>query len=425
MNSGVIFAVAVGYLLLLPPQFNVVVGGSVIPPYRFFLIASLLYVVGTWARRGWQFVVPDYLMVVAGLWIWLAFYITSEFNDFFTASVAQTADIVVAYFFARSAFRSLHDLRLFLLMMAPGLAVIAAVIVVESVTKTHIIQPFFSSLLGTGGGYTLTSERLGLLRAAGPFPHPILAGVFFASFLPLYWLSGLRAWPRVFGIAAALASFFTVSSAALLAFTMGAGLIFYNWLTERIANVTWQLFFIVFGLFAFAAELGTKSGTFNLLVRFGSLNSDSAFYRTLIWRFGTQNVVKNPWFGIGYSDWERPVWMGSSIDHYWLLMAIQFGLVTPVLIGLAIIWAIVELLRNSTHSNLVDKRTQIGLAIAMASIALGAISVSMWLAAQVWFHMLMGLCVSMSKMRSGNMTAGAVGPLNRSGALKPVTPLQS
>lgn len=394
-STNILLAVALGHLMLLPPQFNMEIGDSVIPPYRFFLLASVFYIVASRIRRRWQFVLPDALMVVVAVWIWIAFYLNSAFEDFFTASVAQTSDIVLSYFFGRSVFRSLRDLRLFLVLMAPAFVVTGVIITIESVTKTHIIQPLARSLLGTAGGYALVEYRLGLLRAAGPFPHPILAGIFFAALLPLYWFSGLRGWPRAVGIGAALASFFTVSSSALLALTSGAALIFYNWLTERIANITWRLFFILFGIFIFLAELGTKSGTFNLLVRFASLNSDSAYYRTLIWRFGKKNVEAHPWFGIGYRDWERPIWMGKSVDHYWLLQAIQFGIVPPLMYALVLLLALIALSRRGASANLADGRTLRGVAIAMVILAFSVVSVAVWLSAQVWFHMLMGIGVSM------------------------------
>ncbi|WP_086617543.1 O-antigen ligase family protein [Erythrobacter tepidarius] len=396
LSANVLLAVVLGYIMLLPPQFNIPIGTSVIPPYRFVLLASVFYIVGSRLRGQWRFVLPDALMLVAAVWIWVAFFVVSAtFEDFFTASVAQTCDIIIPYFFARSTLRSLRDLRLFLILMAPAFAVTAAIITLESVTKTHIIQPLARSLLGVGGGYSLIDYRLGLLRAAGPFPHPILAGVVLSTLLSLYWFSGLRGWPRLVGVGAALASFFTVSSAALLALTSMIVLIIYDWLTERIANISWRLFFILFGIFVFVAELGTKSGTYSLLVRFGSLNSSSAYYRTLIWRFGKQNVEKHPWFGIGYAEWERPFWMGKSVDHYWLLQAIQVGIVPPLMYAIVIFLAFLALIRRQSSANLVDGRALRGVAIAMVVMAFAVVSVAVWLSAQVWFHLMMGLSVSM------------------------------
>ena len=390
----VYLAVILGYIMLLPPQLNLNVMGVVLPPYRLFLIPATLFVVGTSLRGRWKWVWPDYLMLIGTAWIWLALYNTSEFADFVTSSIAQTIDIGLAYFFARATFRSMQDLRLFLVMMVPGLAIFGGFIVLEAVLKRHILQPLVGGLVGVGGYYPI-DERMGLMRSRGPFPHPILAGIFFASFLPLFWMSGLRGWPRIVGLGASMFSFFTVSSAALLAISVSSMLMVYNWLSERFIQLTWRLFFVVSSIVIFALEFGTQSGSFNLIMRYASLNSFSAFNRVLIWRHGTANVAKNPWFGIGYAEWERPSWMVSgSIDHYWLQQAIQFGLLPRITLAVATILAVLAVIRKSQREQRTDKMALRGLAIAMSVFALGIVSVSIWLSTQVWFHMMLGICVS-------------------------------
>ncbi len=390
----VYFAIALGYLMLLPPQFNVTIYGSVIPPYRFFLLASPLLIVPAYILGRWKWVLPDSLMLVGTAWIWLALSMTTEPTDAFTSSVAMSTDIGLAYFFGRAAFRTLRDIRLFLLFMVPGLALMAIIVALESVLHRHLLQPFVGDLLGVPGRY-LIDERIGLMRSRGPFPHPILAGIFFASFLPLYWLSGVRGWPRFVGIASSFMSFFTVSSAALLAITVSVLLISYNWLSQRVVNFSWRMFFAVSAIVIFALEFGTKSGSFNLIMRFASLNSYSAFNRVLIWRYGTMNVEKHPWFGIGYAEWERPHWMFSgSIDHYWLLLAIQYGLVPPVTLAASTILALLALNRRSMHEGYIDKMAIRGMVMALAVFALGIVSVSIWLSTQVWYHVMLGFCVS-------------------------------
>jgi len=390
----VYLAVLLGYILLLPPQLNTTILGAALPPYRFFLIPAALFVLASGFGGRFRFAWPDLLVAGAAAWTTLSLFMTTDQTDALVSSVAQVTDTALTYFFARAAFRTLRDVRIFLLLMIPGLVVIAAILALESTTHNHILQPFFAKFIGQTG-YIKFDERLGLMRARGPFPHPILAGIFLASFLPLYWLSGLRLWPLLFGVAAAVGGVFTVSSAALLALGAGTGFTVYNWLSERIANLSWRMFFIVGGLVTFALELGTNVGAFRMLMRFASLDSSTAYNRVLIWKYGTQNVEKNPWFGVGYAEWERPSWMKVSIDHYWLLQAIQFGIIPPLLIALACGIALYTLARRSSYSKPVDARFERGIAIAMAVFALGVVSVAIWLSAQVWFFMLLGITVSL------------------------------
>lgn len=390
----VYFVVLLGYLLLLPPQFNANIAGSVIPPYRFFLLISSFFVVASALRGRFRITWPDVIIVTATAWICLAMSITSVAEEAFTGSVAHIADVGLAYFFARAAIRNLRDLRMFLLLLLPGLLAVGAIMVLEAMTSRHIIQGIASQLTGREINYG-SSPRWGLMRAQGPFVHPILAGIFLASFLPLYWLAGFKWWARLGGAVAALCSVVTISSAALLALVAGAILLGYNWLTERFVNLTWRLFFVFSGLGIFALEFGTNSGAFGMLVRFASINTVSSYTRILIWEYGTKNVAGSPWVGIGYREWERPLWLGFSIDNYWLLVAMRFGIPAVALILLAVVFAVVLLSRRSSVSRQFDRRAERGVVIALAVFALALVSVSVWLSAQVWFFMLLGIAVSL------------------------------
>ena len=394
-NLAVYFAVLLGYLLLLPPQFNASIVGSVIPPYRFFLLLSSVFVVVSAMRGRLRFTWPDIIIFAATAWICLAMSITSVAQQAFTASVAHIADVGLAYFFARAAIRDLRDLRMFLLLLLPGLLVVGGIMVLEAMTSRHIIQGIASQLTGQEINYG-SSPRWGLMRAQGPFVHPILAGIFLASFLPLYWLAGFKWWAKIGGALAALCSVVTISSAALLALFAGAILLGYNWLTERFVNLTWRLFFVFSGLGIFALEYGTNSGAFGVLVRFASINTVSSYTRILIWDYGTKNVAGSPWVGIGYREWDRPQWLGFSIDNYWLLVAMRFGIPAVGLILLATVIAVVVLSRRSAASRTFDSRAERGVAIALVVFALALVSVSVWLSAQVWFYMLVGIAVSLA-----------------------------
>lgn len=402
----VYLAVALGYMLLLPPQLNVMIGTTVLPPYRFLLIPAAIYMIAKGLRGAIKFGWIDVIIVAATAWVCFALFMTTEAVEAFTAAFAQTTDIAFAYFFGRFTIRSLKDLRTFLILMAPGLFFVAAIMVIESVTHQLIIQKFFSTITGRPIIYR-ADPRLGLFRSPGPFPHPILAGVFLSSFLPLFLLTGVRGWPKFLGTIAAVCSFFTVSSAALLGLVVGGALIMYDWLSERIANFSWRIFFVAAGVLVFLAETATGSGTYGLILRFASMNSFSSYNRVLIWEYGTKSVAKYPWFGIGYGYWERPEWMRSgSMDHFWLLMAVRFGIIPSVLIGLATALAVLGLARSSmVMASAADKRAIRGLAISLGVFAFGIVSVALWLAPHIWFFMLIGLSVSLAASQEQRQVA--------------------
>lgn len=393
-------ATALFYVMLIPEQASISLGGLLLSPYRLLLIPTFLYLLRNAILGQFRFAWPDIPIAVGCAWIWLASYMSGDsVVDAVVQGGAHTMDIALPYFVARFAIRSPSDFRIFLVLIAPGVAAMGAVVFLESILGRHLIQPFFASI--TGNPLKLGLEvRMGLTRGTASFPHPILAGICLASFLTLYLMAGLRGWPKLIGAVGAVAAFFTLSSAALLGLIVGGALLAYDWLVQRIANLSWRLLLVAMTVLYVTVELTSNSGFFNLLVRYASLNTVSAYNRVLIWDFGSESVIRNPLFGIGYSDWERPDWMqwetSFSVDHFWLLLAMRFGLPVTVLMILAIAGAVIQLCMVSSRQVPLNARLMRGVAISLSVFAFGAVSVALWLNALVWFFMLAGIAVSLS-----------------------------
>lgn len=408
-------AVALFYVMLIPEQANVNLGGVMLSPYRLLLIPTFFYLLRSALQGDFRFAWPDFTIAFACGWITLASYITSNsIQDALVQGGAHLMDIGLPYFVARFAIRTPMDFRSFLILAGPGVGVMGAVVFLEAILGTHIIQPLLAMI--TGNPNRLGVEfRMGLMRGAASFPHPILAGISLASFVTLYLMSGIRGWPRIVGAIGAVGGFFSMSSAAMLGLVAGTALLAYDFLVQRIANLSWRLFLFAVSVLYLAVELTSNSGFFNLLVRYASLNTVSAYNRVLIWRYGTENVARNPWFGIGYGDWDRPQWMqwqnSFSVDHFWLLQAMRFGLPTSIMLILATLGAVTMLCIRSMHCAPVDARMLRGLAISLAVFAFGAVSVALWLNAMVWFFVLLGIAVSlgMSPMRNVPVRSPAPG----------------
>jgi len=392
----VYLAAGLVYLLFIPEQLHVRIGGLYFPPYRFLLIPAALYLFAGGLRGHLKFVWPDYFVIFAAAWIWLASYMTS--GSLASGAIqggAHTVDIALAYFLARLTIQTPRDLRIFLILIAPGVALMGALVMQESVTHVRFLQPLASEL--TGAPNPLRDDiRLGLMRGAAAFPHPILAGIFLASFLPLYLMAGLRGWPKIVGILAALGGAFSMSSAALLGLLVGGLLYLYDWTTMRIGNFNWRLFLFLAAVTYLTVELLSNSSFYDLLIRYASLNNASAYNRVLIWQYGTENIARNPWFGIGYADWDRPSWMHSdSFDHFWLIMALRFGMPASFSLIVVTLAGVILLAIRSQKLPPLDAQLYRGVSISLAVFALGVISVSLWLSALVWFCMLLGIAVSL------------------------------
>jgi O-antigen ligase len=57
------------------------------------------------------------------------------------------------------------------------------------------------------------------------------------------------------------------------------------------------------------------------------------------------NVWNNPFLGIGLNAWERPYWLAGSMDNFWLLIAVRYGIPGFLLIAMAylsLVWKVVR-----------------------------------------------------------------------------------
>ncbi len=387
-------AVALVYTLLIPLPFNFSVGTLLLPPYRLFLIGAAFVILRDILKGHLRLCLADYVVAALGVWIAISSIVTMGLDQAVQASGSLVLDIVVAYFWLRTTISSLRDLRILLVLSAPGLAMTGLIIGAESLLQMHLVMPAASAI--TGQVHELEpSIRLGLMRGQGPFPHPILAGIFLGSFLPLYLVAGLRGWPLWLGLFGGLCCVFTFSSGAFLVLASGLALVAANFMILRTSMVSWRLALLGLLVVIIFLEVASQSGVVKLITRFAALNNQTAFFRLLIWDEGIKTVVENPIFGIGFGDWARPRWMPPSVDNYWLVLAMRHGVIAPLLALLGVLLAVVGLARNSVRLATVDQNTIRGTAIALSVMCLGVFSVALWLSPQVWFFALLGIAASL------------------------------
>ena len=274
----------------------------------------------------------------------------------------------------------------------------------EAVSGQLIIKPFFADIFGALPAYQDGNAvgiregrqqfRLGLLRASGPFSHPIHFGTFLVTILPLFFYSGLRKWPLYFGVIAGALTFFSLSSATFLGLALFAGAALYDKFQRMIANISWKTFFIVAGLMLLVVQIGSEGGVLRVLIR-STLDPQTGYFRLLIWEHASRSVELHPWFGIGFTEYARPGWMPPTIDSYWLSMAVRHGLVTSILFLVVLSTTIVSLIMCNSRMRGADSRIMFGVIITLALVWLLAFTVSYFGGVLTWVLILFGIGVSL------------------------------
>jgi O-antigen ligase len=392
--------------LFLPPEAEISIFGVSLPSYRqaaLLMAAPALWLISK-DRNGLNSII-DAAVLFIGFWMLLSFMTIYGVESGFVRGMGILIDNILVYVIARASVRTPDELRQFLLLCLPAVVFAGAIMTAESLSGRLLMRPFFASVFGaldafaggeTTGSLVLVSEyRLGLLRAYGPFPHPILGGAVMIGFLPLYYFSGLRSWPYFLAIAVALTGFFSLSSAAFLALIVSFGGIAIYYIKPYFPNVSWWLVVAMLTLLIWVAHVSSNGGILSVISRL-TLTPHTADYRMLIWEYGSITVAKNPWFGLGYQQWERLRWMtGDSVDAHFLLLAMRHGLIVPVVLLAAMGFGMIRLGMVIPTLSLRDRNFMIGMNMTMIVYLLVGQTVNFFGSAGLVFMTMVAFLASM------------------------------
>lgn len=224
--------------------------------------------------------------------------------------------------------------------------------VFETLTGRPVIIEFLESLPGLTSVAIVNIEgRLGLERVQAVFAHPIHYGLFCSVAFSLAFVAlkgrSSTVWRYVSSALIAGSGFLALSSGALLAIFLQVALI--AWVTV-FAGIRWRWWLLV-GLFALAyvvIDLLSNRTPIGVFMSYATFSPWTAYWRSLIFEWGMVNVWRSPIFGIGFKDWVRPFFMGSSsVDNFWLVMAMRYGIPAFVLIAVGYAYGIFQIMRRN------------------------------------------------------------------------------
>ncbi len=207
------------------PAQRIVVGGL------DFNLMRLMVLIG-WGRLamrgeygGLRIRTLDKLIVAWVISSALAFILLRGSMGAVTNRLGRSYDFIGLYVYIRCTIRSWSDLDLIVRSITWLSFPVMVFFLVEKATGRNLFSVF-------GGIPSITPMREGRLRCQGAFPHPILAGTFWAGFLPLiasqWWTRTIPRAMTLASIGAVLMIVFATSSSTPVggvgAVFMGAGL---------------------------------------------------------------------------------------------------------------------------------------------------------------------------------------------------------
>lgn len=255
-------------------------------------------------------------------------------------------EFIGGYVLARAYIRNVHQFATLSRYMVYMVTCTLPFALVEMVTGHPIIIELLQKVpfLVPSAVPALSDPRFGLTRVQVVFAHPIHYGLFctIAFSLCFVGMKGLMGDSRRIGLAliSAFCATLSLSSGALLAVLLQIMLIGWAWVFRSV-RTRWL---VLLGLLAFtylAIDLLSNRTPYKVFLTYATFSSGTAYWRSLILDWGLFNVGQHPIFGIGLNDWVRAPFMYSpSIDNFWLIVAMRYGVPAFAFIVSGYVWAL-------------------------------------------------------------------------------------
>ena len=225
------------------------------------------------------------------------------------------------YFLFRCILFDLDDLERVALVFIIVSIPVAAAFAIEWSTARNVFSVF-------GGVPEITVLREGRLRCTGAFSHPILAGSFWASVMPLMMAAFARK-HHLRAVSGLAAAFFIVLASA------SSGPIL-SVIAALIGMAFWsmrnQMFFVRWGVFSILPLLHfvMNKPVWHLISRVGVIGGSTGWHRYFIFDTTINNFSK--WWLIGEPNplsWG--IWQMRDITNQYIMEALRGGLLTLLL----------------------------------------------------------------------------------------------
>jgi len=379
--------------MMLPTSVGVSAGGLRLSVYRVVLIIMFLpmLLALVTGKRG-KMNIFDFLLFFHSFWAAVALIKWGGFAQGIKSGGIYIIEFAGSFMLGRLYIRSYEDFSAFAHAYVGVTVGLLLFTIPEALTSIHILHDFFAGAVG-GPRAPYIDQRMGLERAFGPFDHPILYGVFSAAaFSCAYFVVAQRQLLNIKGMLQVLgvvvATFISASGGPYVVLMMQMFAAGWERLFAGI-KIRWRIMFGLFALVYLWIDLMSSRTPFHVFVTYFTFSTQSAYNRINIWNYGTAEVGRNPIFGIGLGDWIRAPWMSDSMDNFWLLTAVRYGL--PALIALlGLMLGMVYMIAQKQNLPQEWRNARHAWAFTLYGITIAAATVHLWNALFVLFMFLMG-----------------------------------
>ena len=379
------------FFITLPLVISFDIVGIRLTPIRLFLLISFLpALVLLLSGRAGRVLGADFAMGAFGLWVVISLLVNDGLGQLPNA-VMTAIELSGGYLLGRVLIRNAYDYRLMTRIYLGCLLALLPFAVYEFTTGRILLHEIYAHFGETAWKPSSSTDRWGFARTMSGFEHPILYGLYCSILASTiyysYGRSRILALPWL-GLIVGM-TFLSLSSAPLLSLLVQAGLITWG----KITKGRWLVLIVLAVLAYLAVVLFSHRTPITILINYVTFDSETAWTRIAQWQYGSKAALDNPVLGLGMgAKWAtvaRPSWLSDSIDDFWLLNAMRYGLVGLGFLVLAIGLLLAAVTRTRGLPPLLkDYRT--GYVIGIAGLAFVLATVHIWGAVSVFAFFFLG-----------------------------------
>lgn len=377
--------------LLIPLSFEV--AGVRLTPSLLMMILLFPFLAQQYLKGVVRWRMPDLLFGLYVFWLALTIFLNNP-DRFVTFTGQQALATLTAYLAGRVLVLDRQDFISVVLFWVAASVLSVPFALYESLWDDPIILRFIRDYTPFNTfEFNDYESRMGLFRAQVVFTHPIHYGLMGAMIIMPFWMGlsqRLSVTNRVLKAGlVCFATFLSVSSGAVLSVALQIGTLIVYKIAEKIGSA-WRVLIISGATLYVVLELLSNKSAFAAISGRLAFSGHTAHYRTLIWEYGSAQVLRTPIFGNGYNYWPRLHWMVSSVDNHWLLLAMVHGLPALLFLVTSLCYAFYVVNKSALRGDEELDRMRLSWTLSLIGLCMSASTVALWGEIQILFMLLFG-----------------------------------
>lgn len=371
------------YLIAVIVPIGFHLGPLVITTLRLLLLIMVIPLLGQiYAGRHGRVLPTDILFPLFVLWSAVALALNTP-DQVITQTGSAGVEFIGGYALGRCYYRTAEAY----LTLCRALVVAALLLLPFVLYETIIGDPILVRLLRALPGMITVEvidypRRMGLERVQATFAHPIHFGLFCSVIFSQAFVAtrGVVSESRRYTTSAliALEGFLSLSSGALLSIMLQFGLVLWDWMF-RTKRAKWLYLLGVFAAAYLFIMIFSNRPPIRVFMSYATFSAETAYYRSMIFDFGMDNVWAHPFFGLGMGDWVRPDYMhNASVDNFWLLTTMRFGIPAFFLLLAGYVWPIPRIMARKFPAGSVLGQIRNAWVFTFLGLSFTLITVHIW-----------------------------------------------